>query len=187
MNNPRLAGRYAKSLLGLAIEQNKLEAVHSDVLLLKAIAKSNPDFVTLLKSPVVGADKKEQIVKAVLAGKVSELTSAFLHLIIRKTRESNLVEIVKAFLEQYNELKQIHTVKLSTATALSEEMKEAIIAKLRSDAGVEHIELEAVVQEELIGGFKLEMGGNLVDATVLRDLEDVKKQFAENIYIHNIR
>ena len=187
MNNPRLAGRYAKSLLGLAIEQNKLEAVHADILLLKAIAKSNPDFVNLLKSPVVGADKKEQIVKAVLAGKVSELTSAFLHLIIRKTRESNLVEIVKAFIDQYNELKQIHTVKLSTATPISQELKDAIVTKLKADAGVQNIELEAVVQEELIGGFKIEMGGTLVDATVLRDLEDVKKQFAENIYIHNIR
>ena len=187
MNNPRLAGRYAKSLLSLAIEQNKLGAVHADILLLKSIAKSNPDFVNLLKSPVVGSDKKEQIIKAVLAGKVSEMTSAFLHLIIRKTREGNLTEIVKAFLEQYNELKQIYTVKLSTATALSQEMKDAIVAKLKADAGIEHIELETVVQDELIGGFKLEMGGTLVDATILRDLEDVKKQFAENIYIHNIR
>ncbi|RYF88871.1 MAG: ATP synthase F1 subunit delta [Chitinophagaceae bacterium] len=187
MNNPRLAGRYAKSLLGLAIEQNSLDAVYADILMLKNISKTNPDFVNLLKSPVVGADKKEQIVEAVLAGKVSTLTSSFLRLIIRKTRESNLVEIVNAFLEQYNDLKEIHTVKLSTATELSQHMKDAIVAKLKADAGVQNIELETIVEESLIGGFKLEMGGNLVDATILRDLEDVKKQFAENIYIHNIR
>ena len=84
-------------------------------------------------------------------------------------------------------MKQIHTVKLSTATPLSQELKDAIVTKLKADAGVENIELETVVQEELIGGFKLEMGGTLVDTTILRDLEDVKKQFAENIYIHNIR
>jgi F-type H+-transporting ATPase subunit delta len=58
---------------------------------------------------------------------------------------------------------------------------------VKSDAGIEHIELETAVKQELIGGFKLEMRGNLVDASVLRDLKDVKKQFAENIYIHNIR
>jgi len=31
------------------------------------------------------------------------------------------------------------------------------------------------------------MGGNLVDASILRDLKDVKKQFANNEYIHSIR
>jgi hypothetical protein len=33
----------------------------------------------------------------------------------------------------------------------------------------------------------MEMGGNLVDRTVLRDLKNVKKQFADNEYIHKIR
>lgn len=187
MNNPRLAGRYAKSLLGLAIEQNNLEAVYADIKLLQSITKSNPDFVNLLKSPVIGADKKEKVINAVLVGKVSQLTTSFLQLLIRKTRESNLTEIVKAFIEQYNELKQIHHVKITTASPMSEALKATIINKLKADAGVENIELEALVQEELIGGFKIEMRGTLVDTSILRDLKDVKKQFADNIYIHKIR
>jgi F-type H+-transporting ATPase subunit delta len=187
MNNPRLAGRYAKSLLGLAIEQNSLEAVFADIKLLQSVAKTNPDFVALLTSPVIGADKKEKIISAVLSGKVSPLTSSFLQLLIRKTRESNLNEIVKAFLEQYNGLKQIHHVKVTTAAPMSEELKEAIVKKVKSDTGVENIELETLVEEELIGGFKLEMRGNLVDTSILRDLRDVRRQFADNIYVHKIR
>lgn len=187
MNNPRLAGRYAKSLLVLAIEQNSLEAVFADIKLLESITKTNPDFVSLLKSPVIGSDKKEKIISAILTGKVSALTSSFLQLITRKTRESNLPEIVKAFLEQYNELKQIHHVKFTTATPISDELKEAIVKKIKSDTGVENIELEALVMEELIGGFKIEMRGNLVDTSILRDLRDVKKQFSENIYVHKLR
>jgi F-type H+-transporting ATPase subunit delta len=70
---------------------------------------------------------------------------------------------------------------------MSEELKETILKKLKSDAGIENIELEALVKEELIGGFKLEMGGTLVDTSILRDLKDVKKQFAENVYIHKLR
>lgn len=187
MNNPRLAGRYAKSLLGLAIEQNNLEAVYADIKLLASITKSNPDFVNLLKSPVIGSDKKEKVINAVLIGKVSQLTTSFLQLLIRKTRESNLTEIVKAFIEQYNELKQIHHVKITTASPMSDELKATIINKLKADAGVENIELETLVQEELIGGFKIEMRGTLVDTSILRDLKDVKKQFADNIYIHKMR
>ncbi len=187
MNNPRLAGRYAKSLLGLAIEQNSLDAVYADIKVLQSIAKTNPDFTRLLSSPVVGADKKGKIINAVLAGKISTLTSSFLQLLILKTRESNLEQIVKAFLEQYNELKQIHHVKLTTAGSISQDLEEQIVKKIKSQTGLENIELETLVQEELIGGFKLEMRGNLVDNTVLRDLKDVRKQFADNIYIHKMR
>ena len=31
MNNPRLAGRYAKSLLDLATEQSQVDAVYADM------------------------------------------------------------------------------------------------------------------------------------------------------------
>ncbi|MEO6869460.1 MAG: F0F1 ATP synthase subunit delta, partial [Ginsengibacter sp.] len=43
------------------------------------------------------------------------------------------------------------------------------------------------VDESLIGGFVLEVEGKLVDASILRDLNDVKKQFANNDYIHKLR
>ncbi|MBC7937648.1 MAG: ATP synthase F1 subunit delta [Rhizobacter sp.] len=187
MNNPRLAGRYAKSLLSLAIEQNSLEAVFADVKLLQGIIKSNPDVVNLLKSPVIGSDKKGKILAAILDGKLNTLTNAFIQLLTRKSRESNLPEIVNAFTEQYNEMNNIHKVKLTTATAISEELKSAIVSKIKSDTGLQRIELETVVKDELIGGFKLEMRGNLVDASILRDLQDVKKQFANNEYLHSIR
>jgi F-type H+-transporting ATPase subunit delta len=187
MNNPRLAGRYAKSLLDLAIEQNTLDAVLADIRKLDVIIKSNREFAALLLSPVIPSDKKGKIVDAVLAGRVGTLTFSFVQLLTRKARESNLPQIVKAFIEQYNELKNIHQIKLTTATPISEELKTAIVNKVKADAGIENIELEALVQEELIGGFKMEMGGNLVDRTVLRDLKNVKKQFADNEYIHKIR
>ena len=187
MNNPRLAGRYAKSLLDLAIEQNSLEAVLADMKQLAVITKGNPDFAALLRSPVIPSEKKGKIVDAIINGRVGTLTFSFVQLLTRKARESSLPEIVTAFIEQYNELKNIHRVKITTASPISEELKNAIVNKVKADAGIENIELEALVDEELIGGFKMERGGNLVDATVLRDLKDVKKQFADNEYIQKLR
>jgi F-type H+-transporting ATPase subunit delta len=86
MTNPRLAGRYAKSLLDLAIEQNQVEAVYSDIKLLQSICKTNADFVAMLKSPVIKSHKKEKIIEAVVAGKLSTLTTAFLTLLVNKAR-----------------------------------------------------------------------------------------------------
>jgi F-type H+-transporting ATPase subunit delta len=187
MNNPRLAGRYAKSLLDLAIEQNKLDAVYADMKFLLSVTSSNPDFVTILKSPVIATDKKEKIIESITNGRVSEMTALFIRLLMRKTRESNLPEIVKAFIAQYNKLKNIHPVKITTAVPMSKELKDAIIAKIKTNPDMQNIELQELVQDELIGGFRLEMGDLLVDASISRDLHDVKKQFLSNEYIHRLR
>ena len=186
MTNPRLATRYAKSLLDLSIEQSQLEAVYADMKLLKGINKSNPDFVALLRSPIITADKKDKILDAVIGKNISQISMLFIRLLTTKKRESNLPEIVTAFLEQYNKLKNIQTVKLTTATPISEELKNSIIARVKS-ADSSAIEIETAVKEELIGGFKLEIGGTLIDASILRDLNDIKRQFLNNEYIHNIR
>jgi F-type H+-transporting ATPase subunit delta len=186
MQNPRLAARYAKSLLDLAVEQNQLDAVYADMKWLQQVNKSNPDFVNMLRSPIISSDKKDKIMDAIIGSKVSKLTMLFTKLLTAKTRESNMPEIVTAFIEQYNKLKNIQTVKLTTATAISEELKQSIVAKVRSSTSTA-VEIETSVKEELIGGFKLEVGGTLIDASILRDLNDVRKQFLNNEYIHNIR
>lgn len=187
MRNPRLAGRYAKSLLGLAIERNSLEEVYKDMEFLQRITKSNADFVAMLRSPVISADKKQKIIYAITQNNITQLTDAFISLMINKTRESNMPEIAQAFIQQYNELKGIHQVKITTASPLSSEMQTAILNKIRLNPDLQNLQLQTEVQDELIGGFKLEIGDVLVDATILRDLNDVKKQFKTNEYIHNIR
>ena len=68
MPNPRLAARYAKSLIDLAIEKDQLEKVFADMQWLQAVCKSNRDFVTLLRSPVIKADTKRKIIEAVTQG-----------------------------------------------------------------------------------------------------------------------
>lgn len=187
MLNPRLAGRYAKSLIDLAVERNYLEEVYKDMLYLQAVCKASREFVVLLKSPVIPIDRKSKALTAVTAGKISELTAAFNKLLISKNREFYLPEIVDAFIDQYNAIKGIHKVKLTTAAAVSDDVKKAIVSKITNETSLEHIELESVVKEELIGGFILEFNNNRVDASIQRDLKDLKAQFDKNIYVQQIR
>ena len=187
MRQPRLAGRYAKSLIDLAEERNQLEKVYADMIFLQSVCRQSREFVTLMRSPVINADKKNSIVNAITKDKVEGLTSAFNKLLIQKGRESILPEIINAFIEQYNTIKGIHKVKLATAEPISEELKKAIEHKLKTDAALPTIELETVVKEDLIGGFVLEFDNKLVDASILRDLKDIQKQFRSNIYVKNIR
>jgi F-type H+-transporting ATPase subunit delta len=137
---------------------------------------------------VVNADKKQAIVDAITKNRISELTAAFLRLLINKSRESDMPEIVNAFITQYNGIKGIHKVKLTTATAVGDDLKNSIISKLKNEAKLENVELEAKIDDSLIGGFVLEFNNNLVDASVLRDLKDISKQFKErNVFVQNIR
>ena len=187
MLQPRLAGRYAKSLIDLAQEKNQLAQVYSDMIFLQSVCRQSREFVNLMRSPVINADKKANIVNAISGTKVGPLTTAFNKLLIQKGRESILPEIVHAFIEQYDAIQGIHKVKLVTAEPVGEELKKTIEQKLKQEAGLQKIELETEVKEALIGGFVLEFDNKLIDASILRDLKDIRKQFKTNIYIGNIR
>jgi F-type H+-transporting ATPase subunit delta len=185
--NPRLAGRYAKSLLDLSIEQDQLEAVYTDMQFLQAVCKGSRELVSILKSPVINADKKNKILDAITAGKIGVITATFNKLLIRKGREAYLPEIVAAFIQQYKDLKDIHTVKLTTATPVSEELKKVILDKIRATTDMQKLEMESEVKEELIGGFILEIGDQLIDTSVAFDLNNIRKQFKNNDFIYKIR
>jgi F-type H+-transporting ATPase subunit delta len=187
MQNPRLAQRYAKSLIDLSGELKQLDIIHDDIMLLHAICSQSREFVLMLKSPVINADKKYKIINAVTKDKISKITQTFIKLLCSKNRESILPEIISSFIEQFNKIKGIHKVKLTTATPVSDAIKNSFIHKIEAAASIKNIELETKVNEKLIGGFVLEMEGKLIDASILRDLNDVKKQFANNDYIHKLR
>ena len=144
MQNPRLAERYAKSLIDISIELNQLDTVHGDVMLLQSICGQSRDFVLMLNSPIITADK-------------------------------------------INKIKGIHKAKLTTAMPVSDAIKNSFIEKIKADSSIKNIEMETKVDEKLVGGFMLEMDGKLIDASILRDIKDVKKQFANNDYIHKLR
>jgi F-type H+-transporting ATPase subunit delta len=185
--NPRLAARYAKSILDLAIEKDQLEAVYNDMLFLQAAFKSSRELVVLLKSPVVKADKKDKILDAIGDGRISVITATFNKLLVRKNRESYLPEIVTAFIDQYKVHKGIRVAKLTTATPVSDDLKESILLKVRAGQQIQQIELHTEVDEALIGGFVLELGDQLVDASVAYELKNIRKQFENNDFIYKIR
>ena len=187
MLNPRIASRYAKSLIDISREQNSLEEVNKDMLLLQRIIKSNPDFVALLRSPVITADKKIKIVEAVTAGQVSALTTAFNKLLITKGRESTLPEVITSFVEQYKKIRNIHTVKLTTAAPISEALRAAIIAQVKATSTIQNIDLQTTIDSKLIGGFVLQAGDKLVDASIAYDLKEISRQFENNDFIYKVR
>ncbi len=187
MNNPRLATRYAKSIFDLAIEQNQLDVVFSDMKLILGFCKTNPDFVSLLRSPIIKPTTKGKIIESITKGRVSQVTAGFIRLLVVKTREIYLPEIAAAFIDQYNALNNIHKVKITTAVQMNETLKSAILSKAKQNIPGGDIELETAVNEELIGGFILETEGKLLDKSILSNLNEIRKKFLNNDYLYKIR
>jgi F-type H+-transporting ATPase subunit delta len=77
MPNPRLAARYAKSLLDLAVEKEQLEQVYADMVWLQDVCKQSRDFTNMLRSPIIKADVKGKILNTVTKVHLSELSNAF--------------------------------------------------------------------------------------------------------------
>ena len=66
-------------------------------------------------------------------------------------------------------------------------MKQEIVDKVKSQSEMQNIELTTEINEELIGGFVLEVGTILVDASIAYDLNTIRKQFLNNDFIYKIR
>ncbi|MBV4358083.1 ATP synthase F1 subunit delta [Pinibacter aurantiacus] len=187
MQNLRLATRYAKSLFELAVEKGQVDTVYNDMLVLQAICNASPEFKRILNSPIIKADKKKSILEAVTSGKISEMTARFNTLLVQKGRESEMSDIITAFVKEYKVYKGIKTLKLTTAVPVSDEIKKELIEKVQKKTQVKNIELEEVVNPDIIGGFILQVDDMEVDTSVSFYLNQVKKQFLNNDFVYKIK
>ncbi|HEX5113519.1 MAG TPA: ATP synthase F1 subunit delta, partial [Saprospiraceae bacterium] len=120
---------------------------------------------------------------ALFSGKIDPLTFAFIDIILKKGRESNLAEIAGEYIHQYREIKGISIVEVTSAEALSTETLEAIRRKL-VDSKLTHgqIEFKTAVDPSLIGGFVISFEDKLYDASIRHQLDMLRKEFDTKEY-----
>jgi len=177
MTNQTVAERYAKSLLDLAVERQELDVIKGDVDSLLDMAGTR-DLALLLQSPVVNPSKKKAIMADILdkAG-ANELTKTFVQVLITKGREVDLVGILGAFTEQYKKLKNISTVKVTSATPLDAATLTAIQQQLAASGKTQaDVDIQTAVNPALMGGFVLEFDGKVYDASVAHKLDLIRKE-----------
>ena len=177
-----LAKRYAKALFDLALETEKLEKVAGDMMLLGGIVKDSRELRLLLNNPVLDAHKKNKVLKKVFDGKVEELSMRFILLLTRKGREKYIPYIAKAFNDIYKEHNNIVDVTLTTAYVPDKEIKDSVLELLKSMTD-KNIEFEENIDEDIIGGYLINLEDYQYDATVKTQLKRLRKEFSDNLYI----
>jgi F-type H+-transporting ATPase subunit delta len=178
----RAAVRYAKSLIELSIELNKLEVVKLDMDLIRTTCSDSKELVLLLNSPVVKTDKKLSVLNAVFGSQISQITTSFIKLLTEKGRESLLDEISNAFEDLYLSHANILRATIKSVDGVNEAFKEKVAGLIKS-AYKKDIEIIEEKDKSLIGGFVLTVGDKQIDASISRKLAELEKEFNINTYV----
>lgn len=181
MASPRVAHRYAKSLISLAQEQNVLENIKADLILLSGTLRASDELSLMLASPIVVGDKKLAVLNAVFASKVSELTMAFIRILVEKGRESMLAGVASAGLSLIRDLNNVRVVEVTTASGLDESTRERVLAEVKKLHDGD-IEMNERVDGDIIGGYILKMDDRMVDASTRRQLQLLRRELTEHDY-----
>lgn len=181
----KAASRFAKSFLDLSKERNLLEDSFADMSLVLTICEENKEFRILLKSPVIRTDKKLAVFKLIFKDKISPLSYLFIELITKKKRENILEDIAKSFVSKYKSEKDVLLADLVTPIPATKELK-AKIREVLEKLNHHSIEISEHVKPELIGGFLLKVGDQQIDASVQTQLNELKKELTQNLYIAKI-
>lgn len=178
MAGTRAAARYAKAVLELALERNKLQAVNSDMLHIASTLDGHEDLNNVLMSPVVNASDKKAILDQVFKA-VDSLTSDLFNLLLTNNRLPILGSIAKVFTKLYNEHMGIQAVTVTTAVELSPDLQAQVLKKVK-ELTPHEVVIENVIDQSVIGGFVLRVGDLEYNASVSNQLNKLKKELTLN-------
>lgn len=179
MSEIQVASRYAKSLIDLAVEKDLLEPVRNDMELFLETCRENPQLQAILRNPIIGLDKKANILEGIFGDKLHEMILSFFKIVVRKGRSEILYGTAKEFINQYNIIKNVVKATVTSAVPLSPENISQIEEVVRQATKGEVI-LTAHVDPDLIGGFILKVGDKQFDTSISGRLTKLKKQFELN-------
>ena len=175
MQNHRAAARYAKSIIELAEETNVLDQVKDDMELFLKVCKENRVFNVVLKNPVIPHAQKRAVLDKLFSDKMNKLTVSAFDLITKKNRENILDTIATEYLEEYNQLKGIQKAVITTTYAIDEKEKKAFSQVVKNISN-KKAELELHIDEDIIGGFVMNISDKQLDESIKTKLNKIQKE-----------
>ena len=164
---------YSRALLELANENNTLDKVFNEMKYLYNTLEDNSIIIKTLKIPFLPKEYKLNIINKIFSKKISskEIYN-FITLLIKKNKESYLIDILNSFIDLYHNFKGIKKIELISTYAISKTKKENIISQLNLDIKktilVEHID------KSLVGGFIIRYNGMIYDTSIKRKLNNLR-------------
>ena len=168
-----VAKEYGSALFELADEEGIEECILHELLVLKDILKSNPDFMKLLDAPNINLDERIGTIDMVFKDKLHKYLCSFMKLMTERRHIPYLFACFSEYERCYEEHNAIVEAHVTSAVELSETQKKALFEKLREKAG-KKIVMKCHVEPELIGGIKVNMDGVLFEGSIRARLDELR-------------
>lgn len=184
MAEQKVSARYASSLLDSAMQKNLLDTVSNDIEFVSSVLKQNPALNRMLESPVVKPEIKSSVLEEIFKSKINSETMDFMLFVIKKKRE----EILSSILEKFKELKDLRlgfvNVNVSVASEFNDSQKSEL--KIRLESMLEKkVRMNYKIDDKLIGGFIVQAGDTVYNASIKHQLDLLRKHFVEASPITN--
>ncbi|WP_100613729.1 ATP synthase F1 subunit delta [Confluentibacter citreus] len=178
MAGARAAIRYAKAVLSLASDEKTADVLNTEMKLIATTISQSKDLSDTLKSPVVSSSIKKSILLEVFKNSSKSILN-LIDTLISNNRIDILSDVAHKYNQLFDESKGIELATVTTAVALSEDLKAKVLAKAKELTGKD-IEVENVIDESIIGGFILRIGDIQYNASITNQLSKLKREFILN-------
>jgi F-type H+-transporting ATPase subunit delta len=88
------------------------------------------------------------------------------------------------FIELYKAQNNIQSATVTTAVPLSSDTKKSVLNYIKNQTK-STIELKELVDESIIGGAIIKMGDKQLDASVSKEILELKQIFNQNLYLQD--
>ena len=174
MLNKSVARRYAEAFFSIAREAGKIDDYQNELGKIVQTIEEVADLKQYFAHPLSPTKDKKEIAKQLFASEVSSVTLNFLLLVLDKKRQTYLELIYKEYVDMADESRNIKKAELISAMAVSDEDIQTLSETLSKSTG-KTIQLKLSVDPSMIGGVKIRMGDKIIDASVAKKLEMLKK------------
>lgn len=175
MIGTRAAARYAKAILEISGEKGNADAVNNDMILISQSVSQSKELKTFLNNPVVKNEIKYNALLEVFAS-VNDGTKELFKLLNTNNRFEILEAIALEFQKQYNALKGIEKVTVTTAIPMDDALESKVLEKAKTLAPGKEISISNIVDPSIMGGFILKIGDKQYNASIANQLQVLKRE-----------
>ena len=174
-----IATRYATAVFELAKEDKELPALESDIAALAEALEQSQDLAALISSPVYSRDDQSKAIVAVARKmSLSQLVTNTLGLMADKRRLFTLPYFLRAVAELIAKEKGEVTAEVRSAKALTKAQQEKLAKTLKESVGKD-VNINATVDESLIGGLVVKVGSRMIDSSIASKLSKLQNAMKE--------
>lgn len=176
MDQGLIPRRYAKALFEVGAEKNANVALYGLMQNVSTAFAAEPALQAAVTNPFVPADDKERLLTAAAGADAAAtpLFADFLSLLRKNDRLDCVRDVANAYVDLYREKNRIYKVTVESAASLAPDVRKRITDLIQKHVGDGTVECDFEVDPKLIGGFRVKVGNELLDASVVTQLNRIR-------------